>query len=807
MLHNYTLTAFRNLAHQKLQLIITVGGLMVAFTAATLIALFVRDELTYDRFWPQSARIYIVTTTLALPGEAPMRFDAVPAPVARQLRTALPASDGQVVRLMHEGHTVRHGAVESNESIFWADPDFFAVLRPKVLAGDLDTALSRPDGVVLSERLARKYLGRSDPIGETLQIDRADPVRVAAVIADLPSTTHLAADIFASGLANFSSLGNADAQTGALRELSVDTATYLKLAPQTSPARAVNAVHRVLAGYLESLSEPDLPLSVKVVPIRDLHLSPPALGAERRGDSRTVYGISVIALLIIAVAAINFVTLLTARAARRSKEIAVRKAHGAHRRDLVIQFVGEAVIHAILALVLALPVVKLIAPDLGAFLQRDLSFEFGRDLGLIVLLFGISITTGVLAGIYPAVVLASLSPVTALKGGPMRRSGSAGLLRNTLVAVQFAVLIVLMIGTTVVYRQVHFALNEGLRLDKDQVLVVVTDCKGALEAEVRKVAGVRGVTCSQSAPVRTTVSTGTAVASNGRSTTVVGCAVEPGFFELYGLRPLAGRFFRNGQQPTASVEGGGNLFSGPVVINETAVRRFGFASARAAVGQSVRRPAGPHSSGVISEIIGVVGDFPVGSVRTPIDATVFHFDPTAFSLMSIKLTGRDIPESLAAIDGLWKSLGEPHPIRRFFVDQYVQDEYLDEVRQGQLIGVFAAVALLISSLGLFGLSEFNTQNRIKEVGIRKALGAGNWNIVALLLWQMSYPVLWASLVAWPLAYYLMSRWLEGFAYRIGLDAWPFIASSAAALLIACLTVLGHSVAAARRKPIMALRYE
>jgi putative ABC transport system permease protein len=285
-------------------------------------------------------------------------------------------------------------------------------------------------------------------------------------------------------------------------------------------------------------------------------------------------------------------------------------------------------------------------------------------------------------------------------------------------------------------------------------------------------------------------------------------AVMPGFLEMYGLHPIAGRFFspdRTAESGTASLD---DTFIGPVVINETAVHRLGYSSAAAAVGQILQHTMGPHTTRRdVSPIIGVVADFPVGSVRQPVDALVFHTGTGMFHLLSVKLKGERIPETLDAIDRLWKRVGEPRPISRMFVDRVVQENYADDIRQGRMFAGFACVALFIACLGLFGLSAFTAQRRTKEIGIRKAMGADRGEMVRMLLWQFTRPVLWANLIAWPAGYFIMNRWLQGFAYRIELAGWMFVLAGGVAVSIAWLTVSVHAFAVARARPVEALRYE
>jgi putative ABC transport system permease protein len=370
------------------------------------------------------------------------------------------------------------------------------------------------------------------------------------------------------------------------------------------------------------------------------------------------------------------------------------------------------------------------------------------------------------------------------------------------------VLITLILATVVVYSQVRFALAQGLRLEKDQAMTIETNCVGPFAAEVRRLPGVRDAACSEDLPLHAHSSGSGARTPTGKEIDVFNVAVTPGFFELYAMHPIAGRFFSRERAAENAIKSLEDTFIGPVVINETAVHKFGFSSPTAAVGQSILHPTGPHSARTdTSPIIGVVADFPAVSVREPVDAMVFHTGTGLFRLLSVKLSGDRIPATLDAIDRLWKRLGEPRPMARMFVDRYVQDRYADDIRQGRMFAGFTMVALFIACLGLFGLSAFTAERRTKEIGIRKAMGAGRGEMVRMLLWQFTRPVLLANLLAWPAGYWVMSRWLHGFAYRIDLAVWMFVAAGGVAISIAWLTVSLHAFAVARARPVEALRYE
>jgi putative ABC transport system permease protein len=565
------------------------------------------------------------------------------------------------------------------------------------------------------------------------------------------------------------------------------------------------------------------------MPLADLHLHAPADPRLTTGSAAAVYSALWIALLIVAIAGINFVNLTTARATRRAVEVGVRKASGAERRNLIVQFIGESMIYAALAMALAILFAQLLLPSFNGFLQRTIVFDFTHDPRLVGAVFMVVGAVGVLAGAYPALVLARFSPAAVLKGSLTGglRSGRG---RQVLVALQFMVLVVLALVSTTITRQAHYAMNAALRFDKDQMLVIRTalnvpntlPCDSALATAVRALPGVRGAACASSEPLLKIEAQEihTDVTGPGGATLKADeMLVDFGYFELFGIRPLAGRGFSRDFSGDIGLQ---DATAPPsVVINESLSRALGFPTPQSAIGQTVRwYPFLPVTAASIaafngktalplspSQIVGVVPEFALVSARQALKPTIFSVSPTGYTVLNVKLQGSQVPETLAAIDRLWKQLGPPRPIDRSFLDQQIEDMYRDVTRLGDAMAAFAGVAVFIACLGLFGLATFAAESRTKEIGVRKALGASRADVLRLVLWEFNKPVLWASLIAWPVAYFIMRRWLEGFAERVDVGLWMFPLASAIALMFAILTVSGHALLVARAQPVTALRYE
>lgn len=809
MLRNYLATALRNLVRDRLYAMLNIVGLEVGFAAVLLIALFVRDELTFERHISGHDNVYHVVTQTSV-NDVAKQVDRAPPSVARHLRAESPAIQ-DVARIFMSDNDPQpilgRGNTESREDLYWADPNIFAVLPLPAVAGDLTTALSAPDAIVITRSLARKYFGRDDVIGETLNLDRTIPLKITAVLEDLPPETHLRFSAFASGVASFSPQIKFETRLAA-QAINYQVAyTYVLARPGANFAELQRAVEAV--GTRPQLKpSPPLVQSFTLEPINDINLRPANADAMKPSAGRDVLlTLTAVGVLIVIIAGINFINLMTARALRRAVEIGVRKVSGAERRNLIVQFIGETTLYALVGVVSACVLVVLMLPTFNAFVGRSIGFSLSwrewAAIGAAVPVFGLA------AGFYPAFVLSAISPGRVLAAAKQRGAGSdRG--RQVLVAVQFAIFIGLTLASGVIWRQTQFGMTEGLRLETDAMLVVdAGGCTPAFRNAVGALPGVGAVGCSMGAPLQWFQ--GTAAGRPGEADIIVGAAwIDFGLLEAYGLKPLAGRFLDEGiAADTVPEEMAG--FTKNILVNETAVRGLGFETPVAAVGQVIRW--GAQNS--FAQIVGVAPDYRLSasSVRDAAPALSYLVSPSRIqrwaeqNQLHVKLTGQNLPETLEAIDSLWKALGAPRPISRFFVDAKVEEAYATTVRQAQIFGAFSTIALFVACLGLFGLSAFTAEQRTKEIGIRKSMGARRTDILKLLLWRFVQPVVAANLIAWPVAYLLMRRWLEGFAYHIDLTPWMFLGASALALVIAMATVVGHALLIARAKPIAALRYE
>jgi putative ABC transport system permease protein len=658
--------------------------------------------------------------------------------------------------------------------------------------------LRRPDGLVLDRSAARRYFGRDDAVGATLQLrtaaDRAlHAMVVMAVIEDLPAAdTTFQSGIFAAGLAAFSPLALQDANpAGVVGVNAQGVSTFVRL--NSAAASATDELQRALADV--ALRPDGAKSTFELVRIDRVNRHP----GLAPGFVVKLAMMLVLGGTILLVAAVNFINLVTARSGQRALEVGIRKGAGATRGVLVLQFLGESLLQAMLGTVFAIALTEWSLPHVNSFLNSGAEFNYWRDPGLAAVLVVTPAVLAVLAGVWPALVLSSFRPGVATRAA-LSAAWRGNPVRQVLVTTQFALLIALMIAAAVVFQQRHFAMNQALRLNTDQMLMVWAPCRESFLNDLRAIPGVRGFACGgwqwlNDEPNRVTVR-----ARDGSQQTLWRVAVDLAVFDLYGLKPVAGRL-------TLDAAGHYPADASHYALNETAARQLGFRSAQDAVGQAFDLPSVVQGGEGGHQIIAVVPDFSLASVENPIKPMAYMFEPSQQHLVSMKLAAEDIPATLAAIDRAWAATGAKSRTNRFFLDTRFEQMYLSLLRQAQAFGVIAMATVALAVFGLFGLAIAAVARRRREIGIRKALGAQRGDVVRLLLWQFARPVLWASLIACPLAGWIMQRWLDGFAYHIDMPLWLFPAVTALALLVAVLTVGVHVLRVAGAKPVLALRHE
>ena len=815
MFRNYLAAALRNLARNKLVSIINIAGLAFGFAAAILIGLYLHYQLTYESFLPGHDRVYRVSVTVARPGIPPEISDSADFFIAERLKTDYPEI-AMTARVSVQFGSVRRGELEIPEGIFFADPDFFRMMPFSVVAGDLATALDAPDGLVITRAIARRYFGDENPLGQTLELNRSVPFRVLALIDDLPGNTQFTFRMVASSKSKASSQSIVQKERAGSDKLMGGAFTYFQLREGAGVAHIEADLQNFLKRHYAEASGAHETLNIHS--LSEVHLAPAGrFPMSPPTDPRTLWTLALVGSLVLLLAVINFVNLMTARAGQRAVEVGVRKSAGAGRASLMAQFLGESCLYVFAAVLVAMALVELALPTFNAMLSigaddeqnlaATVTFQYWREPMLAGTLVLATLVVGILAGAYPAFVMSAMRPINALHRGTASQ-GSARV-RQLLVVLQLGVLIALLFCTAVIQRQFTFANTEAQRIDRDQVMLMFFSQmpSEAIKDAIARVPGVTGVTAAASAP--TNYSNAAAQYQRPGGSTPVTLLLSPvdfNYFDFYRVKAVAGRL--------PSREHGTDMFVFndvsrhlSVFVNEAAVRGLGFPSAAAAIDQPIVLMNPWFKPPASTTIAGVIPDIPVESVRTAVQPAIYVVVPEAARLLSIRLAGRQIPETVAAIDDVWRQLGEPSAPTHLFLDLYFRRMYFDIIQQRRVLGSLSAVAIFLSGLGLFGLSIYTAQRRTKEIGIRKVMGASTSDVMRLLLWAFSKPVIWASLLAWPVAAWIMNRWLQEFVYRVELGWWLLLAASLLALTITLITVSGHSYLVARAKPSRALRYE
>jgi putative ABC transport system permease protein len=790
MIKNYLLVAIRNLRRHKAYSLINITGLAIGMACTVLILLWVQDELSFDRFHDHAGRIVRVYRDEARTASGSSSALTSP-PMAAALKKDFP----EVLESTRFGTWQRRLVTNGETSVveteyMHADPDFFEMFSFPFVKGDPQTAFSIPNSVVLSESAARKYFGSDDPMGRTLTVDGAFDIIVTGVVQDPPSNSSLKFSMlspFALLLSKY--LSELDSDNWGFNSFS----TFLLLAPEV---RAPDFSAK-LDGYLQRYAAEDTDRLV-VQPLTDIHLRS-TVGHEpfATGSIKYVWIFSALALFILAIAAINFMNLTTARSVTRAREVGMRKVVGARRPQLVRQFFAESILTSLLALGIALIFVELSLSAFNGLSGKAITTDWLAKLPILLGCLGISLATGVFSGIYPALFLSAFRPIRVLKG-VLRGAGGGTAFRKTLVILQFSLSVFLITGTAVISRQMTYLRTKDLGFDKERIihLRLFGELVGkypVIRERLLQNPDVVSVTASLALPTDIRNSPGTPE-WDGKDPSdkwdIRADFVDFDYIETFRIPIVEGRSFSRHFATDAEKA---------YIVNEEAVRRMGLK--QPVVGQ---RFAFWRLEG---RIVGIMKDAHFQNFHTKIEPLVFKIFPDWFRFLYIKLKAGDTPAVLASIEKTWASLHLGYPFDYRFLDEDFDGLYRAEARMGTLFRTFAALAVFIACLGLFGLASFMAEQRTKEIGIRRILGASIPGITAIMSREFAVLVLAANLVAWPAAWFFMGRWLRGFAYRAELSPWSFVLSGAAALAVALLTVGALSVRAASANPADALRYE
>ena len=827
MIHYNLTIALRNIARHKLHSFINIAGLAVGLACVFFVLLFIRDELSYDKWIPGTQNLYRIEKTSYIPGREPFAVARIPFLMPPAMRDEIPEVTA-MTRLNYNIMTLFAGDRQFGENVAEVDQNFFAVIKLPLVKGDPAGVFRDPESLVLSEGAARKYFGTTDAVGKIIRTSanceaadditecrgRLVPLKVTGIMRDIPHNSHFDGDVFMPNTSIADRIGQSARQswTGGGNGFG-----YVRLAPGANPETVLAKVAPLTDRALppEPGSQDHRKGSQRwafhLTPFTDVHLNSGhwRFNEKPPGSRTTLYGVGIVGLLVLLVACFNFMNLATALASLRAREIAMRKTHGANRGQLIVQFLGEAVLTVLLSLLIALALVEVLRPAFGRLLQHPIAIHY--DATWLFLLVVIAVVVSLLSGAYPALVLSGIRPSVILRTSNAGHAAS-GRLQKALVVLQFAVSIGLGIAVMVVFSQISFARNIDMGFRKDNLLVVSGGgllTLGGRESFVqglRSNPGILDVAVTNAVPFGT-YGIGLAAAQLPGHSELIGVnqlKIGTNTAQLMGMRLVAGRLLSD-QRGQDQIDGHGDTGKVAndghnILIDDVAAASMGFTPQQAVGKTIILGKAHVHIAGVLANV-------KFGGAREPAMATMYVYDPNETASVLIRLRPGTEPQTLSFIDRAWHDFAPTKAIDRWFMSDRLGRQYGADERQGDLFGVCVVVAIFISCLGLFGLAAFTAGRRTKEIGIRKVFGARTRDVALLLLWQFSIPVLVANLIAWPVAWYCLHDWLQGFAYRIPLSPLYFAAAGFAALVIAWATILAHALRVARANPIHALRYE
>lgn len=776
MFKNYIKIALRSFIRHKGHTFINIAGLAIGIACCILIMLWIQDELSYDRFHENAEDLYVATFSNGSIVTPTALSDYLKAEYPEVIHTSRYSGQGRNL-LKHKDKEIYE------EAGIMVDPDFLKMFTVRFLKGDPETALDDPNSILLSEQVALKLFGTSDPIDQTLTYNTSLDMKVSGVFENYPANSHMRFRyLIPTALAmkyneNYNTWDRNNIQT------------YVHLQKDTP----VYSVDEKISDVVER-HRPQDQRALSLQPITRLHLNP---FMHPDVPLMYVYLFSAMAFFILLIACINFINLTTARSSNRAKEVGIRKTVGACRSNLVLQFFGESLILTLVASGAGIGLVFLFLPLFNNLTGKTFTWEYLIQQTIVLGIFGIIFIAVIIAGSYPALLLSRFQTAKVLKGKLMT-STKGGLFRKALVVFQFSLSILLILGTLMIFRQVHYLRERDVGFDRDNIVYFGIGTRfrqniDTIKTELFSNPDVLNVTLTNIAPYRWNTNAGFGdVHWEGKThqqVKMVMTSVDYDFLETFGLKMAQGRFFSKEYSTDAS---------DAYVVNQAAVRAM-----------EMDDPIGKELKVWDSSkrIIGVVEDYHFESLHSGIIPMAMSIDPNSYSQACIRISPHRIPVTLAFLEKKWKEIYPEYPFEYHFLDEAIQNQYRSEQATGKIVTVFTILALFISCLGIFGLSSYTAEQRTKEIGVRKILGATVTSIVKHISKEFVVLVTIANIIIWPLAYFIMSRWLETFAYRITIGWWPFVLTGISVLAVSLLTVSWQIIRAATANPADSLRYE
>jgi putative ABC transport system permease protein len=795
MFKNYLTSAIRSIRRHRLFSFINIFGLAAGMACSILILLWVQDERSYDKFNTNEPQLYRLTAEVS-----GVKTAVIGGPVAPMLKQQMPAVKNYA-RVMQRDFVVTIGTQKFDEkNILYVDPGFLQMFTYPLISGDIKAALSRPDGVVITEETARKYFGTENAIGKVIHADddvKSHDYVVTGVLKDVPHNSHLQFDILLPFVAfehsTYYGYNNPEEWSNQIMY------TYLQLDDKfNANNQSISALEQQINTIHRDNDPTHMKTSYILQPLGDIHLhSNYLLDVAGQGNAQSVNIFSMVAIFILLIACINFINLSTALSGQRAKEVGLRKTVGALRGQLIIQFLGESLLMSLISLVIGVAIAWMLLPMFNELSSKHITVDL-LNLRIIASLLGVAVLAGLISGSYPALFLSSFNPVKVLKG--MRIfEGRKTWLRNGLVVFQFSISVILMVSTLVVNSQLSFIRNRDIGFNKANLLYLKMPTVGdlqqnfsAIKATLGQNTSIDNYTLIEHLPTDlTTGTTDVKWAGKDPHQQIVfpHIGVDGNFIKVFGMHLAAGRTFEDNNPSDAA----------NYILNETAVKTMGMTTANA-VGKQITM------NGNLGEIIGVVKDFNFKPVQQLIQPLVLRYVNHGGFVVT-KANPANLQRAIDGMKASFKDVYHDYPFSYGFVDQDIDSLYRSEQRMGKLFNIFSIVSIVVSCLGLFGLATFATQRRIKEIGVRRVLGATSAGLVALLARDFIKLVLLALVVGFPLAWWAMTGWLNNYVYRINMSWWMFALAGVAAMLISLFTISYQSIKAAMANPVNSLRSE
>jgi len=813
MLRNYFVTAIRTLLRNRTFSTINITGLAIGLAASIMIALWVFDEMSYDSFHENADDIYRVERHINYQGQTffvPVSGAVYGSTILQDYPDVVNMVRVNPYELSVEGPD----KTIFSEQVHYVDTSFLQMFTFPLKQGDPATALTQPRSLVLSEVAAKRFFGDEDPMNKTLRIDwdgEMVPYKITGVLEKLPHNKHFKFEI----LASFATLEDEFSEERLNTWLSNYLYTYIQLRPGTDKTMmedkldgmVSNKIMPAFKAFLNPDEDSEYGMRLLLRNVQDIHLKTGLMwDIEVQGDMNTVYIFSVIALMILLIAAFNFISLSTAQAGSRALEVGIRKTVGGSKNSLIWQFIGESVMLSLIAFVFALVLINTFLPYFNDLTGKELSMEVFAQADKFILLLLIVIGTGFLSGIYPAFYMTAVKPITILKG-KMQQGSSRFSFRQVLVVLQFSITIALIIGTVTALRQMHFMKNKDMGYNKENLMVIPVESNNvvthfdAFRNDLLRNPLIMIVSGSQKVPAEREYS------DSGWDTDLLDeplmsrfFAVNFDFIDTYKIEMVAGRAFDKSQSTDKNFK---------VLINEATAKKIGYTNLNDAIGGKMHVDwiAENIDSTATGSIIGVMKDFHFQSLKNKLEPLTIFVKEEWMNRISIRFEPGKEQEAIAFVEATWKDHFPEVQFNYSSINDYLKTYYNAEGKLQTILVVFTLLAIFIASLGLFGLAIFVAQRRIKEIGVRKALGASSGSIVLLLSKSFLGWVLLANLIAWPAAWYFMDAWLDNFSYRVQVNIWTMLLSGLAALMVALLTIIYRSLVAANKNPVDSLRYE